>query len=74
MEFLNNIKPQLNILYPNEDLDSKVAQLFEKLSRDKKLSFCDIMSYVVVAEILGYIPCISFDSDFKTLGLPLLVI
>jgi len=39
------------------------------LSKGKRLSFCDAISYVVVKTVLDDIPCLSFDEDFSRLGL-----
>lgn len=64
-----NVKPKLNIIWPEPDLDVKAEKLFEKLSKDKKLSYCDVISFIVIKEILDNIPCATFDSDFRTLGL-----
>lgn len=35
----------------------------------KRLSFCDAISYVVVSGLLGGVPGLSFDKDFRSLGL-----
>ena len=43
--------------------------VFRKFARDKKISFCDAISFVVVTSVLEGIPCLSFDRDFKRLGL-----
>jgi predicted nucleic acid-binding protein len=72
LKFIKEVKPKLNIVQFDENLYSRVDFWFEKLSKDKKLSYCDIISYVAVREILGDISCVSFDHDFKTLGLNML--
>ena len=38
-------------------------------SRDRKISFIDALSHVLITGPLNNIPAISFDKDFKTLGL-----
>lgn len=43
-------------------------EVFKKFSSDKRFSFCDAISYVVIAHILDGIPCFTFDRDFKSLG------
>ena len=37
--------------------------------RPRRVSFCDAISFVVVTTLLDNIPCLSFDGDFKALGL-----
>ncbi|MFQ5825590.1 MAG: type II toxin-antitoxin system VapC family toxin [bacterium] len=69
IEFIKNVKPKLNIIWPQPHLDTKAEIMFEKMSKDHKLSYCDIVSYIVVKKILDDIPCASFDRDFRTLGL-----
>jgi len=69
MKFIKDVKPKLNIIQPDPTIDAKAESLFEKLNMDKKLSYCDIVSYIVVKDFLNDIPCCSFDSDFKSLGI-----
>jgi predicted nucleic acid-binding protein len=40
-----------------------------RFSRDKRLSFCDAITFVVITQILGNMPCLTFDRDFRALGL-----
>jgi predicted nucleic acid-binding protein len=67
--FLEKIKPTLALVRYDDSVRSAAETVFKKLSRDKKLSFCDAVSYVVVAQVLDNIPCLSFDRHFKNLGL-----
>jgi len=69
IEFLDKIKPSLNIVYYNDSVRTAAEEIFKKLSKDKKLSFCDAISYVVITHILENMPCLSFDGDFRSLGL-----
>lgn len=72
LKFIKEVKPGLNVVQLNENHYTQVDFWFEKLSKDKRLSYCDIISYVVVREILNDMMCISFDHDFKSLGLNVL--
>jgi len=72
LQFIKEVRPKLNVVRLNENFYTQVDFWFEKLSKDKRLSYCDIISYVVVREILDDMICISFDHDFKTLGLNML--
>jgi predicted nucleic acid-binding protein len=69
IRFLDEIKPVLNIIYYDDSIRKEAERVFRLLSKDKKLSFCDAISYVVVKTILNDIVCLSFDEDFSSLGL-----
>lgn len=69
IRFLDEIKPALSIAYYDDSVRKEAEQVFRLLSKDKKLSFCDAISYVVVKTILKDIVCLSFDEDFHSLGL-----
>jgi predicted nucleic acid-binding protein len=69
IRFLDEIKPVLNIIYYDDSVRDEAEQVFRILSSDKRLSFCDAISYVVVKTILKDIICLSFDEDFSRLGL-----
>ena len=69
VEFLDMVKPALSIIKYEDSIRSAAEEVFKKLSKDKRLSFCDATSYVVVTHILDNIPCLTFDKDFRTLGL-----
>ena len=69
IRFLDEIKPVLNIIYYDDSVRDEAEQIFRILSSDKRLSFCDAISYVVVKTILKDIICLSFDEDFSRLGL-----
>lgn len=67
IRFLEEIKPALRIV----EYDDSVRQEAERIFRlkDKRLSFCDAISYVIVKTVLQDIACLSFDEDFSRLGL-----
>ena len=69
IRFLDEIKPVLNIIYYDDSVRDEAEQVFRILSSDKRLSFCDAISSVVVKTILKDIICLSFDEDFSRLGL-----
>ncbi len=69
IRFLDEIKPVLNVVYYDDSVREEAERVFRRLSKDKKLSFCDAISYVVVKTILEGIVCLSFDEDFSRLGL-----
>ncbi|MEK6582289.1 MAG: PIN domain-containing protein [Nitrospirota bacterium] len=69
VEFIDVVKPSLHIVHYNDSVRMAAAEIFKKLSRDKRLSFCDAVSYVIITHMLENMPCFSFDSDFRSLGL-----
>ena len=70
--FIDQVLLQLNIFYINSEDRAKGLLAFRKLSRDKEISLCDAISYIVVSERLDFIPCLAFDEDFRRLGITVL--
>ncbi len=58
-----------NIICPTTMENEKAIVIFNKFGRDKKVSFTDALSYVLIKERLNNIPALSFDKHFKSLGL-----
>ncbi|MBU4319840.1 MAG: hypothetical protein L6246_03470 [Thermodesulfovibrionales bacterium] len=69
IEFMDVIKPALSIIKYDDSVRIATEEVFKKLSKDKRISFCDAISYVVVTHLLKDMPCFSFDKDFRSLGL-----
>lgn len=69
IRFLDEIKPALRIVEYDDSVRQEAERIFRLLSKDKRLSFCDAISYVVVKTVLQDIACLSFDEDFSHLGL-----
>lgn len=69
VQFLDVIKPTLAIVRYDDSVRSAAEEVFRKLSRDKKLSCCDALSFVVITGLLENLPCLTFDRDFRSLGL-----
>lgn len=69
VKFVNIIKPVLSIVHYEDSVRTAAEEVFKKLSKDKRLSFCDAVSFVVITHLLDNIPCLTFDKDFKSLGL-----
>ena len=57
------------ILNSSESERHKAIALFDLFAVDKRISFVDTLSYILIKDKLAGIPPISFDKDFKTLGL-----
>ncbi len=69
VQFLDTIKPELVLVPITEAILSEAEQVFRRRAGARRLSFCDVISFVVVTALLDNIPCVSFDGDFKALGL-----
>ena len=42
---------------------------YSKSFQNKKLSFFDALSFVIITELLDGMFCLTFDRDFRSLGL-----
>ena len=69
IQFLDRVKPTLRIVSYDDSVRDQAEEVFRRLGKDKKLSFCDAISFVTVTVLLDHMPCLSFDRDFKRLGL-----
>ena len=72
IEFLDNILPNIEIVNYDDSVRDEAKDVFRKFGRDKSLSFCDAISFVIVSKVLDGIPCFSFDEDFTKLGLTII--
>jgi predicted nucleic acid-binding protein len=70
--FLGEVKPKLRIVVYGDGVRAEAERVFRRFARDHRLSFCDAISCVVVTTLLDHIPCLSFDRDFRRLGLTVL--
>jgi len=69
IEFLDHVKPLLQIVPIGDGVRTEAERVFRRFGQDHRLSFCDAVTFVVVTTILGNPPCLSFDEDFRALGL-----
>ncbi len=67
--FLDTMKPALSLVPITEAVLAEAEQIFRRQVRSRRLSFCDAISFIVVTTLLDNIPCLSFDEDFRALGL-----
>jgi predicted nucleic acid-binding protein len=67
-QFLTRLVPDLTVIQPDEDDRIAAIRLFLR-KRDLKLSLCDALSYAIVSTRLEWAPCLSFDADFRAMGL-----
>jgi predicted nucleic acid-binding protein len=57
------------IYHSTESQQHQAIALFNLYSQDRKISFVDALSRIIITGELKNIPAISFDSDFRTMGL-----
>ena len=69
VRFLDELKPYLTIVVYDDSVREEAERIFRILIQDKKVSFCDAISFVVVRTILKDVTCPSFNDDFSRLGL-----
>ena len=67
--FITTIRPLLSMAALDDHARAEAERLFLSRGRVLRLSMCDAVSYVAVTKVLGGIPCLSFDRDFRGLGL-----
>jgi predicted nucleic acid-binding protein len=73
-QFLEKVKPHIELVHYDDSVREEAERIFKKFAKDKKLSFCDCISFVVLTEILPDTPILTFDRDFKQFGLPLALV
>ncbi|OQW34291.1 MAG: hypothetical protein A4E19_02185 [Nitrospira sp. SG-bin1] len=69
LAFLTDVKPGLHLVAYGDRVREEAEQMFRTYARDHRLSFCDAISFVVVTTLLDHAPCLTFDDDFRRLGL-----
>jgi predicted nucleic acid-binding protein len=69
VRFLDTMKPALSLIPTTQVILSEAEKVFRRHVKARRLSFCDAISFVVVTTLLDNVPCLSFDADFKALGL-----
>ena len=55
--------------YSTESQHHQAIALFNLFGKDRKISFVDVLSRVLISGELKNMPALSFDEDFKSLGL-----
>ncbi|MBI3299096.1 MAG: type II toxin-antitoxin system VapC family toxin [Elusimicrobia bacterium] len=72
MRFVERVIPALRLAAVDDSLRLEALEVFKRFAGDKKLSFCDCLSYVVLTTVLENIPTATFDAHFAAMGLPIL--
>ncbi len=69
LAFLDEVKPALQLISYGDRVRLEAERLFREYGRDHRLSFCKAISFVVVTTLLNHLACLTFDRDFRSLGL-----
>lgn len=70
VRFVEEVVPALQLVAVDDSLRLETLEVFKRLGRDKKLSFCDCLSFVALTTALDNIPTATFDGHFAAMGLP----
>ena len=73
LAFLEEVKPTLTIVNYGNLVRTEAEEIFRRRGRQRALSFCDAISFVVVTSLLDHLPCFAFDRDFRALGLTVIL-
>ena len=68
-KFRAEVKPTLTLVNYGDLVRAAAEEIFRRRGRQRRLSFCDAISFVVATSLLDNIPCFAFDRDFQALGL-----
>ncbi|HEY1266041.1 MAG TPA: hypothetical protein VGH16_02215 [Candidatus Binatia bacterium] len=69
LTFLKEVKPNLHIVEYGQGVRAEAEKIFRLRARGRRISFCDAVSFVVITTLLDHMPSLSFDRDFRALGL-----
>ncbi len=69
MAFLSDVKPTLRMVEYGSRVRVEAEEIFRQYGRERRLSLCDAVSFVVITTLLDGPPCLTFDDDFRALGL-----
>ncbi len=72
LDFLDILKPRLDVVPYDHSIRLAAEEVFRRYGAVRRLSFCDAISFMVVTTLLNNTPCLSFDQDFRALGLTVL--
>ncbi|MBI4373520.1 MAG: type II toxin-antitoxin system VapC family toxin [Deltaproteobacteria bacterium] len=71
VQFLDKVRPHLELVSYDASVREETVKVFRKHASDKRLSFCDCLSFVILSIFLEDVPVLTFDRDFKQFGFSL---
>ncbi len=69
MAFLDELDPSLKKAEYGDEIREAAKKTFRRFNKDHSFSFCDCISYHVIRDLLHPMPALSFDEDFRQMGL-----
>ncbi len=69
LRFLDDLYPRLRLVEYGTEVRAQALDVFRRYGRERRLSVCDAISFIVVTTLLDHMPCFAFDEDFRRLGL-----
>jgi predicted nucleic acid-binding protein len=69
LTFVDVLYPRLRVVEYGAEVRTQALDVFRRYGRERRLSLCDAISFVVVTTLLGRMPCFAFDEGFRRLGL-----
>lgn len=72
IQFIDKLVPELDLISCHDDHRREALAVFHKFGKDKRLSFCDCLSFVVMTQLRPELGALTFDKDFRSFGLPVL--
>jgi predicted nucleic acid-binding protein len=72
LTFLSEVKPTLRVRTYGDRVRQAAEDVFRRFGRDRRLSYCDAISFIVVSTLLSGAHSLAFDRDYRALGLPVL--
>lgn len=70
--FAEGVLPSLRLVRLTREEEALAIAAFLRFVADHRVSLCDVVSWYVVTRHLGHAPCLTFDADFRSLGLRVL--
>jgi predicted nucleic acid-binding protein len=67
--FVDGLYPRLRLVEYGVEVRAQALDVFRRYGRERRLSLCDAISFVMVTTLLDRMPCLAFDEDFRRLGL-----
>jgi predicted nucleic acid-binding protein len=67
--FIDELHPRLRLVEYALQARNQALDVFRRYGRERRLSLCDAVSFIVVTTLLDHMPCFAFDDDFRRLGL-----
>jgi len=69
LAFIDELRPRLRLVEYGPQARDQALDVFRRYGRERRLSLCDAISFIVVTTLLDRMPCFAFDEDFRRLGL-----